>query len=241
MKPRARLLPRSKRSSQAQLLEGRANLWRLKQEIPVTEVRWERYPRVAACATARSWLQVLGDLGLAANNRRGVCRFLGRIRTLCEGGNEEPQWASYLGSLRDRHRSLTGAQGRAVSWPACDDTVLYPAGDATLRCKVILHVKVEETALSTLEQLVAEAIRLGADSLDVEYKDQQQEVTAMRGQFGVGIASLPSLSAEAEDLRRDLYGIAKKQRHVKVGGGQYELRARVHFGEDAFSVRLRRL
>jgi len=97
--------------------------------------------------------------------------------------------------------------------------------------------------MSTLEQLVAEAIRLGADALDVEYKDRHEEVAAMRGQFGVGIARFPSSSPEAEDLRHELYGIAKKRRRVRVGEVEYELRVRVRdsFGEDAFSVQLRRL
>jgi len=69
-----------------------------------------------------------------------------------------------------------------------------------------------------VEQLVAEAIRLGADALAVEYKDGHEEVAATRGQLGVGIASLPSSSPEAEQLRRELYGIAKKRRRVTVGG-----------------------
>lgn len=33
----------------------------------VTEVRWERYPLVAACSSARAWLRMQADLGLAPN------------------------------------------------------------------------------------------------------------------------------------------------------------------------------
>lgn len=33
----------------------------------MTAVRWERYPLVASMPTARAWLQIQGDLGLAAN------------------------------------------------------------------------------------------------------------------------------------------------------------------------------
>jgi hypothetical protein len=54
--------------------------------------------------------------------------------------------------------------------------------------------------MSTLEQLVAEAIRLGADALDIDYKDHPERVAAMRGSFGVGIASIPSSSPEAQEL-----------------------------------------
>jgi hypothetical protein len=97
--------------------------------------------------------------------------------------------------------------------------------------------------MSTLEQLVAEAIRRGADALEVEYKDQHEEVAAMRGQFEVGIASIPSSSPEAVELRRELYGIAKKRRRLMVGELAYELRVRAYdsFGEDAFRVQLRRV
>ena len=96
--------------------------------------------------------------------------------------------------------------------------------------------------MSILEQLAAEAIRLGADSLDVEYKDGCESVLAMVGQIGYGMASLDSSTKEAEELRTDLYAIRKKGRWVTVDGSRHELRARVYdsFGEDAFRVHLRR-
>ncbi len=96
--------------------------------------------------------------------------------------------------------------------------------------------------MRTIEELVAEAVRLGADALDVEYKAGHEDVAAMSGQLGVGIARLRSSSPEAEELRRELYSIVKKRRHVQVGESEYELRARVRdsFGEDAFRVELRR-
>src|SRR6266508_192355 len=91
-------------------------------------------------------------------------------------------------------------------------------------------------AMSTLEQLVTEAICLDADALVVDYKDQHEEVVAMRGQTGIGIASLPSSGPEAEELRRELYGIATKRQRVRVGEVEYELCVRLYdsFGEDAF-------
>lgn len=97
--------------------------------------------------------------------------------------------------------------------------------------------------MNTLEEMVAEAIRLGADALDVEYKAQREEVAAMWGSFGVGIASIPSSSPEAEAHRRELYAIAKKRRRLTVGEFEYELRVRIRdsFGEDAFRVQLRRV
>ncbi len=96
---------------------------------------------------------------------------------------------------------------------------------------------------SIVEQLASEAIRLGADMLEVEYKNGHEEVFALKGGVGFGIARFPSSSGEAVSLRDELYGITKKKRRVTIGGSDYELRGRVFesFGEDAFRVELRRL
>lgn len=93
-----------------------------------------------------------------------------------------------------------------------------------------------------LEPLVAKAIRLGADQLEVEYKDRCEEVFAMKSGFGLGIASLRSSSPEVKSLRKELYALVKKKRRVEIDEQTYELRARIFdsFGEDAFRVELRR-
>lgn len=92
-----------------------------------------------------------------------------------------------------------------------------------------------------LEQLVAKAVALGADQLEVEYKDGCEEVFAMKSGFGLGIASLRSSDQEAKSLCNELYALAKKKQRVKIGEHTYELRARIYdsFGEDAFLVELR--
>lgn len=96
---------------------------------------------------------------------------------------------------------------------------------------------------NVVERLAAEAIRLGADLLEVEYKDGYEEVFAAKGGIGHGIARFRSSSPEAVALREELYRIAKRRRHMTVGEAQYELRCRVResFGEDAFLVELRRV
>jgi hypothetical protein len=96
---------------------------------------------------------------------------------------------------------------------------------------------------SVLERLAAEAIRLGAGSLDVEYKDGYEEVFAVQGGVGHGIARFRSASPQAVTLRAELHRIAKQKRRIAVGGSQYELRGNVYesFGEDAFRVQLRRV
>jgi len=94
-----------------------------------------------------------------------------------------------------------------------------------------------------LERLAADAIRLGADELEVEYKDGCEEVFAVKAGIGVGIASLRSSTAETKSLRNALYALAKKRQRAKIDEHTYELRARIFdsFGEDAFRVELRRL
>lgn len=94
-----------------------------------------------------------------------------------------------------------------------------------------------------LEPLLAKAIGLGADQLEVKYKDRCEEVFATKSGFGLGIASFRSSSPEAKSLRNDLYALAKKKQRVKIDEHAYELRARIDdsFGEDAFRVELRRL
>ena len=96
---------------------------------------------------------------------------------------------------------------------------------------------------SIVDSLASEGIRLGADALEVEYKDGYEEVWAASGEVGHGIARLRSASPAAAHLRRELYGIIKKRRRLIVGDSEYELRARVYdsFGEDAFRVQLRRV
>jgi hypothetical protein len=93
-----------------------------------------------------------------------------------------------------------------------------------------------------LEQLAAKAMSLGADGLEVEYKDGCEEVCAVKSGFGLGIASLRSSSPEAKSLRHELYALAKKKQRVTIDNCTYEPRARIFdsFGEDAFHVELRR-
>jgi len=97
---------------------------------------------------------------------------------------------------------------------------------------------------STLQRLAVEAIRLGAESLEVEYKDGYEGVLAVKGQVGYGIARLRSSSPEGAALREELYSITGRKRRrvrVTVDEREYELRGRVYdsFGEDAFRVELR--
>ena len=92
-------------------------------------------------------------------------------------------------------------------------------------------------------RLVVEAINLGTDSLEIEYKDGHEEIFAVKGAVGQGIARLQSSSPEAESLRSQLHSISKRKQRLIVGDYEYELQCRIYdsFGEDAFRVRVRRV
>lgn len=96
--------------------------------------------------------------------------------------------------------------------------------------------------VSILEKFAAEAIRLGADQLEVEYKDGYEELSAIAGDFGFGIGRLRSTSQEAATLRHELYQCTRRKRQIVVDGDNYELHGRTYdsFGEQAYRVRLRR-
>jgi hypothetical protein len=100
---------------------------------------------------------------------------------------------------------------------------------------------------SLIEALAAEAIGAGANMLEIEYKDGNEEVYAMTGNCGCGlgysIALLPSSSPEAASLRKELHGMVARNRRIRVAGCDYVLRCSKYdsFGEDAFRVELRRV
>lgn len=91
--------------------------------------------------------------------------------------------------------------------------------------------------------LVAEAVRLKAAELDVEYKDGYEDVYAMSGATGFGIARFVSSSSEGKSLRKGLYAIRKKSRIVEIAGQTYAVKSTVYnsFGEDAFRVQIKKM
>jgi hypothetical protein len=97
------------------------------------------------------------------------------------------------------------------------------------------------TASGDLEELALEAIRLEADSLDVEYDQGEEQVFVVKGSVGVAIATFPSTSPEAVRLRADLVQLLEGSRVLIVDGVAYELHCSVSesFGEDVYHVNLR--
>ncbi len=92
---------------------------------------------------------------------------------------------------------------------------------------------------SILEFFAAEAVRLGADELEVEYDEGEDHIFALKGGSGFSIASLPWSTA----LRKELSAITRRKRVIVVDGENVELRAKSYdsFGELAYRVELRRV
>ncbi len=92
-----------------------------------------------------------------------------------------------------------------------------------------------------LEGLCEHAFSLGADALQVEYKDSHEWVFAQKAGIGIGIAQYRSSGADAKELRTNLYAAAKKPVRAVLGGTLCLLEVRVFdsFGEDAFEVSIR--
>ena len=93
-----------------------------------------------------------------------------------------------------------------------------------------------------LEGLCGHAVSLGAGSIAVEYKDRREWVFAQRGGVGLQIAVYRSTSADAKELRENLYAAAKARKPVRtvIAGRLFALKVRIYdsFGEDAFDVRI---
>ena len=89
-----------------------------------------------------------------------------------------------------------------------------------------------------LEGLCGHALSLGAQSIEVEYKDSREWVFANKSGLGIGIANYTSSSSDAKELRGDLYAAARKPVSTVIGGQVYILKVRIFesFGEDAFAV-----
>lgn len=92
--------------------------------------------------------------------------------------------------------------------------------------------------ITLLERICSHALSLGAQSIDVEYKDSREWVFARKGGTSIGIANYSSDSADAKELRGNLNAAAKKPVRTVIVGQVYLLSVRVFesFGEDAFEV-----
>jgi hypothetical protein len=100
------------------------------------------------------------------------------------------------------------------------------------------------SAASLLPQFIAQAVQLGADTIQTEYRDGYEEVSVLKGNVGFEIARFPSMGRRSTALRKELAQLQQKKRAtVTVSGATCEIRARAYelFGETAWEVRLRPL
>lgn len=93
-----------------------------------------------------------------------------------------------------------------------------------------------------LAEVAGRVLAAGAAEFEVECEDGEEVVMAFRGAVGFGVAAFPSDSADAQELRRQLYTVRKKGRKIIHAGVEYRLRVKifVSFGEDAFRVTMTR-
>ena len=93
-----------------------------------------------------------------------------------------------------------------------------------------------------LAEVAGRVLDAGAAEFGGELDADRQGGMAFRGAVGVGVAAFPSDSADAQELRRQLYTVRKKGRKIIHAGVEYRLRVKifVSFGEDAFRVTMTR-
>src|SRR5580704_11901538 len=91
---------------------------------------------------------------------------------------------------------------------------------------------------SLLEKLCEHVRSFGAESIEVENKEGHEVVVARKDDTLFSIASFKSSSADAKELRQNLYAAQKKPVRTVLCGELSILKVDIHdnFGEDAFEV-----
>jgi hypothetical protein len=89
-----------------------------------------------------------------------------------------------------------------------------------------------------LEGICGYALSIGAPSIEVETEDGKEWVYANHGNTSISIASYKTSSADAKELRANLYAAAKKPVRTVIDGHVYLLKVGISesFGEDTFLV-----
>ena len=72
-----------------------------------------------------------------------------------------------------------------------------------------------------LAQVVARVLAAGTTDFEVEDEDGQEQVCAMKGPAGFGVASFRSDSQEATELRKRLSALTEKPRKITIQGVEY--------------------
>jgi hypothetical protein len=72
------------------------------------------------------------------------------------------------------------------------------------------------------------AVRLGADTIRVEYRNGYEEISVLKGGVGFEIARWPSSGRRAVSLHKELVGLRKKRAKATVSGAEYERRTHTY-------------
>ena len=78
-----------------------------------------------------------------------------------------------------------------------------------------------------LEDLCRHALSIGADSIEVEHRDHRDWVYGRKDNAAVFFASFARLSADAKELRDNLYRAHKKPLRTVLDGHVYVLKVRI--------------
>jgi hypothetical protein len=91
---------------------------------------------------------------------------------------------------------------------------------------------------SLLEGLCGHALSFSATRLDIEREDGREWVFMVKDGAGISIANYDTSSADARELRKNLYEAKKKPLRTAIEGKVWMLKSRVYdsFGADAFEV-----
>jgi hypothetical protein len=95
---------------------------------------------------------------------------------------------------------------------------------------------------SVLRELTLEAVRVGADTIEVEFNYGHEEVVFLKNGAGSG-TTFDSSSDQAKSLLKELYNLRRKKPRIAVDDAKYRLQIGIYdsFGEDAFRIELRRI
>lgn len=92
-----------------------------------------------------------------------------------------------------------------------------------------------------LFQLILKASEMGADELEIEYKDGYEEIIASKGGLGFGIDRIESNTDEAMSLLDRIHELRKRKR-VKISGEEYKIQISIYdsFGENAYRIKFQK-
>jgi hypothetical protein len=91
-----------------------------------------------------------------------------------------------------------------------------------------------------IAELLTKVIELGGDGLEIEYRNGNEEITAMKGSFGFGISEIKSSSRQAAALRDELWSLRNRTKRIEVRGKVYKARVNAvnSFGETAYRIKI---